>query len=368
MFKWFIKILRSLFPKKDKHPETKKEPSVKPESSGSDYKLPNLRRAMNDMSHTLECLNRVHKPSGMTHMSSPEMEAFLATVGPTWIPREIGFTRNPDYFSLSDMPSIGAVAMSSASDNWKSDNPDDKVFPQFFCWMCWRNRRYPGIEVAKSNERIVETWVMFEGDGKKNRFWFNNILAIDRDSGEARCLKIIQENQAPNGGLQRQFKRQRGVDGKYIDAEEEKGWLCWAVNAWFQRDIGWQVEMSKGRRKLTFGIPNNEARRWFRRRLTATTTDGRRKRILHEVISHYRKTKNGTTTVKPHLRGEREFWWNGCKTRINISAKDMRLLTKFRGEADSHDESSEDGVSAYSLGKALRDGEMPHEEKQRETA
>ncbi len=315
----------------------------------------NIQEAMDSMSRTLELLNNVHKPTGLLDAHSHlDMEAFLATVGPVYSPEadEYGARQWPDYFSLARMPGIGAVVLKPG--RAKSRNDDDIIYPDFLGWIVHENKRYPTVELARKREAVVELTMMYSLERsirkRPNRVWCNLIIAVDRHTGDGRALKVLHRMPTP-GGRYSQPRWEYQIDPgtmQRADGADIVHRLFWAMNCWCMRDFGWQVRMSKGRRILTFPIPNNDARHWFRKRLTVTTESGRRRKILHEVVAHKRTTAKGETNVRTHLRGERQFIWNGCHTKILISPHDSKMLSSFTGEATDNG-----GISMYEAGRVL---------------
>lgn len=89
------------------------------------------------------------------------------------------------------------------------------------------------------------------------------------------------------------------------------------VTWWSGRDSRWNVSVTNGKHRVTFGVDGNETRYFFADRdKTAIASDGRLKRIIHYVRGHDRIVNGKSIWVDPHIRGIREFDWNTYHCRI----------------------------------------------------
>jgi hypothetical protein len=77
------------------------------------------------------------------------------------------------------------------------------------------------------------------------------------------------------------------------------------------------VRAGNGREVAAFAIARNDGKRFFRQRDSDRATDGKRKRILHYVEGHARRTAHGVQNVRPHYRGDRHFQWHGYNVRVS---------------------------------------------------
>ena len=78
------------------------------------------------------------------------------------------------------------------------------------------------------------------------------------------------------------------------------------------RDNHWSINVTDGKNKVSYSIPQNDAPRMFK----ARDKDG--KKIFHAVASHIRKDG---TIVKQHYRGNRKFTLDGLDVTIQIPGK-----------------------------------------------
>jgi hypothetical protein len=98
---------------------------------------------------------------------------------------------------------------------------------------------------------------------------------------------------------------------------------------------GIQVNVSRGKDVGRFGVPIERSAEFFRNREFAANSKGSRARIFHYVRPHDRV---GTTGVRAHYRGAREFEWNGLKVWLTVPRYHHKLLEEFNGAAISVDE------------------------------
>lgn len=85
-----------------------------------------------------------------------------------------------------------------------------------------------------------------------------------------------------------------------------------AIAAYMRRNESWNVSVTQNGRRATFLIDaKNTAHAFKNREATAIATDGKRKRIIHVVREHTQDRGDKVVTIPSHIRGIREFDWNG---------------------------------------------------------
>lgn len=108
------------------------------------------------------------------------------------------------------------------------------------------------------------------------------------------------------------------------------------MNSAIERDFNWSILVKKNSRMVSYSIPNENIKYFFRDRLKLRTTPtGKRKPIIHYVKSH--KRKNGAN-VKTHIRGERMFYWNKYQCSVFAPGWHGKGITEFQvGGTDTED-------------------------------
>jgi len=95
---------------------------------------------------------------------------------------------------------------------------------------------------------------------------------------------------------------------------------------YMRMDASTTIHATKGMARMIFTVPAHTWKNFFKDRITAKATDGKRKRIFHHVAAH--KRKNGQT-VPMHTRGETRFKWDGFNIKICELKKGRMGLTDF---------------------------------------
>jgi hypothetical protein len=128
-------------------------------------------------------------------------------------------------------------------------------------------------------------------------------------------------------GISRRFKQIAG-----LNAALELGSLgriaTLATGAQLSRELGWRVALGYGEApRLSFATDPVGVREVFRLR---DIPEGRSRRdaLCHWVREHWRQKREApdgaeATKVREHLRGAREFTWNGLRCTIRPSAVDL---------------------------------------------
>jgi hypothetical protein len=312
----------------------KQKPAAK--SSGSRLKKTDLRDVMSKMSAALDDLHGVRKPlNSLAGTAATDYEAILGTVGPIVLMdygkesfyEEGWATETANDFASSAPPESGAVWMGGGSD-------EDTLYPKC-CAFIRVPQLSPNVEVCRKGEIPYISALLYTDGGEMfGRYWREFPIAYNLKTGSARALRVRRPakgnvvaggGRGMNSGLGHVCGVGRGALWSYceptIDEPREKSGcmaFLFAMNAWASRDTGWLVVASKKRRKIVFRVPEADTPRWFKDRITVVTSGGRKRPIIHQVVAHARKTKKGVTYVRPHIRGERKFVWDGAKISVVV--------------------------------------------------
>ena len=111
-------------------------------------------------------------------------------------------------------------------------------------------------------------------------------------------------------------------------------------NWWVDRDLRWNVSVHKGQDRVTFGVEQENTKTYFaNREKMVLASDGKAKRIIHYVREHERVTPTKVTMVKEHIRGIREFNWNGYHCVVTAPKFHLtRLASEFEMEGEDEDD------------------------------
>lgn len=298
-------------------------------------KKTDLAAVMDKMSAALDSLQEVRKPlNSLAHTSATDYEAILGTVGPLLLldygeeslQGEGWHMGEANDFAMSKPPESGAVWLGG-------ENTQDTLYAKCIAFIRVP-RMSPGVEICRKHETPYICALLY-GDGGEvfGRYWDEFPIAYDATTGTARALKVKRDAQgnvfsggrgknssgggAYGVGRGAMWSYQRPGEG---EPPEKAGCMAFliAMNAWASRDTGWIVVASKKRRKIVFRVPEADTPRWFKDRITVVTPGGRKRPIIHQVVAHARKTKKGVAYVRPHIRGERKFVWDGAKISVIV--------------------------------------------------
>lgn len=188
---------------------------------------------------------------------------------------------------------------------------------------------------------IYECGQAFED--KDKLAWHFFFVAIKSDGSivpvRYRYPKTIQ---LPNRGCF--VRRESGFGGaEHWAAEQNKpadqflsnvASMCFSF--WSMKDQMWRVSAKKGGQRMNFAIDTHETKHYFkdRDRQGVCTSSGRLKPIAHYVSEHDRNLANGSkSVVKEHIRGLRQFDWNGYAIKIQSPKFGGVFADSFTGSA-----------------------------------
>ena len=171
-------------------------------------------------------------------------------------------------------------------------------------------------------------------------FWTNFYVAIDK-KGRVRRLKQILEKQEYIPSIIKRSKSlwyqkisRRGFQStrKFWDyaevlppsknfSKEQNHYFHQVLfvacyDFWMERDKMWTVQVRKDDLRMSFCVDARDTKHYFQDREYATNHNGNRKKIIHFVEEHERTTEKGTSIVREHIRGERQFLWNGYHCNV----------------------------------------------------
>lgn len=177
-------------------------------------------------------------------------------------------------------------------------------------------------------------------------FGIQSTVAVNKLSGEvialpsllARPIQINANGRRPFTINQPRWEyaplRNRGADKKQEIVED----FCALYSLVMRREMGVNIIVKKDDARATFIVPENEWKRFFKERIDATSSSGRRVPVFHAVVGHERQLRDGrSTVVKTHYRGSRQFRWNGYDVLIVMPGLHGRAQAEFDIETYSEE-------------------------------
>lgn len=283
----------------------------------------------------------------------------MKKLGPYIPPNDIwGVDRIPQIDPHKVYPSEMFVATNLGNKHKYKD--DEQASPNFL--YAQRLKKAPHwVEPTKDTIYLVGLcWPV--GEGSKN-FWVYYYIAVDT-GGNMRRLLWQKERYIPtNNGN----SRARGYTQKYWerpdifeDGEKDRESLHITILAlcmdfWNSRNKMWNVIVKKNGVRMTFCIDTRDTKHYFKERELVTTKTGARKKIIHFVEEHNRKTTRGETMVREHIRGERQFNWKGYRCNVKAPRFPGITMDSFTVEGTQLDpcESSKGYINADKLSAIL---------------
>lgn len=105
--------------------------------------------------------------------------------------------------------------------------------------------------------------------------------------------------------------------------------FCETLTRYQTRNDNWNIGVSNGKKRITFLIPDNEAKSYFKDRVKTKTGTGKTKPIIHFVQAHTQRHRDKTVDIPEHIRGVREFDWENYHCTITAPAFHKILSSDF---------------------------------------
>lgn len=124
----------------------------------------------------------------------------------------------------------------------------------------------------------------------------------------------------------------------------------WMFNmlTWCKPEPGILCRAFKGGESIAFTVGKRDASRFFADR---GLRDNRKRKILHYVRGHYRADE---AFVRPHYRGERDFWWHGMHVRMSVPDWHAPAVERFSAASfEPEGERQAAGMTTADLGARL---------------
>ena len=146
------------------------------------------------------------------------------------------------------------------------------------------------------------------------------------------------------------------VDGPQ-SVEEQAAFILSSLAGFYEQShSGIRVAAAKNRVTAVFSVDMLRTPYFFADRIPVYADEGHKKKIFHIVRTHKRETQTGTTYVKSHFRGLRDFNWNGHCIHLSMSLKHHADVLDFEagGEIVLDGQPTEEGyIDSGQLGTIM---------------
>jgi hypothetical protein len=344
---WFLRLFvyrgaQASLPAPTETPVVKKRRSPKKQRQVNSERKKTIGDLLNNLDHTFSELARA---DGSMSWTDPVLRKNLRDMGP--LVAQEGWEIFSDRIQYTDkLPALAFV--STAAEHGDAAN----FFPQFF-YACKVNKFGPNVRALAGVK--YECGICYttanrkQDDGKRDKLrlqWFCFEVTVDPHSGKvsvARRLRSryhqVGSNSHAHGFTRREWCLPFGESEERITVIASA-----ALNLTAYKNDNWTIGVRKNGQRVTFVIPDNEAKHFFNDRVKvyANGGNGRMRPIMHIVEGHQRKYRSGKVADVPtHIRGLRQFEWNGYE--CSISAPDFHAFQSqtFDAEAQVLDEELE---------------------------
>ena len=215
-----------------------------------------------------------------------------------------------------------------------------------------------------------------EQDGKLH--WIYMWITVNRHSGRIEVCPelrpsysyIPSKNPASKrgDGVLRKVMRQQwmppnflsGLVDKTVDQAriDHKLLFVTILDWWVKREEQWNVIVKHNGERLTFSVPDDQTKFYFKDRERVVNENGNSKKIVHYVKEHDRIYGKKVAVIKEHIRGLRQFNWKGYNVQVVSPKLQANTSSTFTPGGDDVEEMKESNVVYLSkLGKMLADAE-----------
>ena len=283
-------------------------------------------------------------------------------------PFVVKFDKKDELINLEGMtkfPALMCIGINGQSDG-------DKVSPTFMfaikqTKLPWYAAYHAGIP--------YEFGMAYPFNGKL--FWVRVYLTVSRSTGrievcdERRVVSSVIPSKSLHGkhnfGQNVVIKSTKFTTPALYEDQDFKPEECKIITKnmfrqmfewWISRDERWNVVVKHKGDRLTFGVPNDQTKHYFKDRDKVINENGFSKKIIHYVKEHERVYSEKTKVIKEHIRGLKEFNWNGYQIQVVSPKLQQKTAADFTEPGVDADEDKNTNVIYLSkLGKMLADFE-----------
>lgn len=260
---------------------------------------------LNELELTFANVRRADESATTDH----SLRAALRALGPYFPPPSLDAVDHLDAsIAIENLPSLVFVAANGSNRERVGDFVEcDFIYANKLTHLPWNVQQLDGVALYECGG----AW----HDGERGLVWRHFHAAIDANRNITVARVLTQISQRIGHGrrcdyiVRMSWRLPEWFDHTQMREHMGPGLLADAINFWTSRDAYWQVSARRDGSRVTFCIPDNEAKHYFKDRdANALTPNGQRKRIIHYVRDHLRVTG---AEVRAHIRGLRQFDWNG---------------------------------------------------------
>lgn len=280
-------------------------------------------------------------------------------------------------YKVEDVKVLPAIMCVSLGYKAYAKEEDDKMPAKFM--FAIKHKKLPWNVAYKTGTPYL-FGMAYEWRGKL--VWLHMYMTVNRHSGRVEMCDELRDitNVIPsksvaskhaNGQASVIKRRQWGAAPLLygtLDNDVEKtkqlykGMFCTMLEWWVKRDERWNVIVKHNGDRLSFGVPNNMTKQYFKDRdKTIKTANGQSKKIVHYVKEHQRINENSVSKVKEHIRGLHDFNWKGYQVQVVSPKLERKTSAGFTpGATDMEDMNPQEAsnvVYLSKLGKMLADFE-----------
>ena len=359
LFNRIVLFLKSFF-KKPAQPEPVKQkaPEAKQRRPRNTKRSQDLSDLLDNLDITFESLKLPSmKESWLERDSIIGLKKLGIHIPSPW---EMEWTEDSSKIFLDvskPLPAIMCVAIPN------KEEKENKVYPKImfaikYKKLPWHVAYHSGVPYLYGGA--------YEFHGKL--FWMHMYVTVNRKTGAMTFCEELQKvtnvirvnGKQPTFYVSKQWKEASFLVDDLSSVEAMKNCSMNVMRAmhkwWINRDDRWNVIIKKNGDRITFGVNDKDTPYFFKNRDKVVTENGETKRIIHYVKEHERTRNGKTNVIKQHIRGLREFNWNGYHCKVMSPKLETKTAATFTVGSEESD-GQEDMVYLSKVGKMLADFE-----------
>ena len=271
--------------------------------------------------------------------------------------------------NLNKLPALMCVSI-----GYKLNSKEENGLPARFVFAIKHKKLPWNVGYKQGTPYLFGT--AHEKDGKLH--WIYMWITVNRHSGQVEVCPelgpsfsyIPSKNSASkrSDGVVRKVMRMQwmppnflsGLVNKNIDQARRDHKLLFVtiLDWWVKREEQWNVIVKHNGERLTFSVPNDQTKFYFKDRERVVNENGNSKKIVHYVKEHGRLYGEKVTVIKEHIKGLRQFNWKGYNIQVVSPKLQANTSAAFTPGGEEIEEMEKGNVVYLSkLGKMLADAE-----------
>jgi len=227
----------------------------------------------------------------------------------------------------------------------------------------WCVAKHPG-------KAIYECGAAWQDGKDKKLIWGNWYIALDKKTGKVEVCSILNHRETRVKEfiyVNKVWGEPPMASAEFSNIEANQGLAVLRMvfincyESWQVVESAWKVSVVKDGQRVTWTVPQKETKHFFADRdTTVTDARGMKKKIIHHVAQHARKTVTGETMVREHIRGLDNFNWRGYAVKVispkfHITANDFEVGGLNESDIDIRNKNI---VYASKVGQVLANAEL----------